>query len=175
MNENRRFTPRSKIEEIKALRNLPIYRPKSGKKELNLTTSLTTTINQILANSERTSTNNTLIISKPSMALKGLSKNSGPRNPRIYRANQNLNYTTASVNKSLNSSGETSSRIPKAPPKPSSFQYVRKVSTANTPKEVTDTVAVNLPITPSIALRTYKADFTNYEIGEVLDYPEVYY
>ncbi|CAG9315243.1 unnamed protein product [Blepharisma stoltei] len=164
---NQRATPRSKIEELKTLIRI---RPRTGKKAVNLNTTITTTISNILANSDRNPTNNTLIISKPSMALHSLGKSIGNRNPRAYRGIPTFNLANVTLNSSLNSSASTSTRIPKPPSKPKETQFIRKVS-----QNTQESGKPQLPITPSYAIQHYKSDFTNYEIGEILGFNEIYY
>ena len=153
-----RLTPRSRVDEIKALRN-----PFSSKSKITAS-SLVSTINSIISNSENNSNNNTLVIFKPSVPLVPKSTKSSFRSPREIRV---------SVTNSLNSSNSiflnTSQKfIPKPPSTPKTVET--KPININEEFE-----KLNKPISPALALKLFRPYLSTFEINEIINYKEIYY
>lgn len=174
---SKRSTPRSRIDEIKALRGLS-RQAKTNYRNRGpiLGTTLTSTINNILNNSEITPNNNTLVVTKQSVPLLSLSKLITFRSLRERRGNPGLNLTNISLNSSLASnstilnSSQRSVRIPRPPSKPKDEEIIKIVIDPD--KEFS---SLELPISAATALKLFKDNLSNYEISEILEYKEIWY
>ncbi|CAG9332067.1 DYRK4_11 [Blepharisma stoltei] len=174
---SKRSTPRSKIDEIKALRGLSRQtKTNIRNRGLLLGSTLTTTLNSIVTNSDITPSNNSLVITKPSVPLLPLSKLITYRSLRERRGNPGLNLTNASLNSSLTSnstvlnSSQRSVRIPRPPSKPREEELQK---TKIDPQ--IEFSSLQKPISAGTALKLFRESLTNYEQSEILEYKEIYY
>ena len=159
-NKNIRLTPRSRVDELKALRIITV----PSKRKITAS-SLVSTINSIVSSSENNSNNNTLIIFKPSVPLIPKSTKNSYRSPR----ERQLNLTSSSFNSSMNSITSPGQRLIPRPPSKPKFEETKPV---NLQEEFEKLV---LPIASSAALKLFRSYLTPYDINEIMNYKEIYY
>lgn len=159
MNNTNRLTPRSRVDELKALRT-----SSSQSKKKVTASSLISTISNIVASSETASNNNTLVIFKPSVSLVPKSAKNAYRSPREKR----LNFTNISLTSSLNLHTSTNKRVPQPPSQPK-IELLKPVNLQEEFEKLT------LPINPATALKLFKHYLAGYEHNEINTYKEIYY
>jgi dual specificity tyrosine-phosphorylation-regulated kinase 2/3/4 len=153
------MTPRSRVDELKALRSTSLQH----KKKITAST-LVSAISSIVSNSESNSNNNTLVIFKPSVPLI-------PQTAKSSSRSQRQNFVTYSLNTSLNSLNSSQKLTPK-PPSRSREEPKQEVKIQNLQEEFEK---LSLPVTPSTALKVFKPHLSNFEQNELQAVKEIYY
>jgi len=165
MSSNRRSTPRSRIEELKALRKPRKKRPSTSRHsgKLNNSANVSNYVKQEIS---------------PKFSAKTTSKQVVPMIPvqRLHtqykpRRKPNLNLTNPSLNSTLNSSRRLNlsqrTVAPQPPENPKNDSFTR--SKYAVPQET------EMPFSALSALKKFKEQLSDYEKAEILDYKEVYY
>ena len=159
-NTSIRLTPRSRVEEIKALRA-----PTQQSKKRITASSLISTINNIVTNSENNSNNTTLVIFKPSVPLVPRTTKNSYRTSR----EKQLNIVNSSFSSSQQSIMNNSQRLIPRPPSKPKPEEIKPIN----PQEEFDKLI--LPITPSAALKIFRNSLSKYEQNEIISFKEIYY
>ncbi|OMJ91102.1 hypothetical protein SteCoe_6467 [Stentor coeruleus] len=155
-----RLTPRSRVDELKALRTST----SSSKKKITAS-SLISTINNIVSNSENNSNNNTLVIFKPSVPLVPSTTKNNYKSPRERR----INFSNISASTSFNSLLNTSQKLTPRPPSKPRGEDIKPVSLHEEFEKLV------IPISSSTALKLFKNSLTSYEQNEILNFKDIYY
>ena len=158
---NIRLTPRSRVDEIKALRSTSLQ----VKKRITAST-LASAISNIVSNSESNSTNNTLVIFKPSVPLI-------PQTAKNSNRSQRNNFVTYSLNSSYNSLNSSQKLTPRPPSK--SKEENKPAAEVKVQNNQEEFEKLPLPAAPATILKLFKTQLSSYEQNEIQSFKEIFY